>query len=104
MLQIGYIVRGTKYFYLLYQVQSNLSLRPPMLRDRSFRVKKKAILTNSPVFPLKGDAVSMLTHIYPHKPLRKIEVSICNHQVDSPVILCVAPGCGLISDLVISKF
>ena len=25
----------------------------------------------------------MLTHTYPHKPLRKIEMTICNHQADS---------------------
>ena len=29
----------------------------------------------------------MLTHTYPHKSLRKIEVTICNHQVDSPFVL-----------------
>ena len=40
--------------------------------------------------PLEGDKVSMLTHTYPHKPLRKIEVTICNHQADSP--LCVWPN------------
>ena len=28
---------------------------------------------------------SMLTHVYPHKPLRKIELTICNHQADSPL-------------------
>ena len=28
-------------------------------------------------FPLRGDKVSMLTHIYPHKPWRNIEVTIC---------------------------
>ena len=27
--------------------------------------------------PPRGDKVSMLTHIYPHKPQRKIEVTIC---------------------------
>ena len=27
----------------------------------------------------------MLTYIYPHKPLRKIEVTICNHKADSPL-------------------
>ena len=31
----------------------------------------------------RGDKVSILTHIYPHKPLRKIEVTICNHQAYS---------------------
>ena len=29
--------------------------------------------------------VGMLTHTYPHKPLRKIKVTICNHQADSAV-------------------
>ena len=40
----------------------------------------------------------MLTHIYPHKPVRKIDVTICNHQADIHFI------CGLTSDLVIRKF
>ena len=35
--------------------------------------------------PLAGDQVSMLSHIYPHKLLRKIEVTICNRQADSPL-------------------
>ena len=47
---------------------------------------------------LRGDTVSMLTHIYPHKPLRKTEVTICNHQADSHFV------CDLMSDLVICKF
>ena len=38
----------------------------------------------------RGDKVSMLTQIYPHKPLRKIEVTICNHQADS--LLSVWPN------------
>ena len=29
------------------------------------------------IIPLQGDKVSMLTHIYPHKPWRNIEVTIC---------------------------
>ena len=33
------------------------------------------------------DKVSMLTHIYPQKPLRKIKVATCNRQVDSPFYL-----------------
>ena len=37
------------------------------------------------IHPLKGDKVSMLTHTYPHKPLRKIEVTTCNHQTGSPL-------------------
>ena len=28
---------------------------------------------------LGGDKVGMLTHTHPHKPLRKIEVTIWNH-------------------------
>ena len=47
---------------------------------------------------LRGDTVSMLTHIYTHKPLRKTEVTICNHQADSHFV------CDLMSDLVICKF
>ena len=27
----------------------------------------------------------MFTHTYPHKPLRKIKVTICNHQADNPL-------------------
>ena len=29
-----------------------------------------------------GSKVSMLTNTYPHKPMRKIKVTICNHQVE----------------------
>ena len=35
--------------------------------------------------PLWGDKVNILSHIYPHKPLREIEVIICNQQADSPL-------------------
>ena len=35
--------------------------------------------------PPSGFINSILTHTYPHKPLRKIEVTICNHQADSPL-------------------
>ena len=31
---------------------------------------------------LGGDKVSMLSHMYPHKPLGKIKATICNHQAD----------------------
>ena len=34
--------------------------------------------------PLRGHKVSMLTHTYEHKPPRNIEVTIFNHQDDSP--------------------
>ena len=33
--------------------------------------------------PLEGDKVSVLTHLYPHKPLRKIKVTIRDHQAHS---------------------
>ena len=48
----------------------------------------------SPVsyLPVEGDKVSMLTHIYPHKLLRRIKATICNHQADSQ--LCVWPDVG----------
>ena len=36
-------------------------------------------------FTLGGDKVSTLAHTYPHKPLRKIKVIICNHQAGSPL-------------------
>ena len=32
-----------------------------------------------------GDEVSMLTHTYPHKPMTKIKVTICNQQAESPL-------------------
>ena len=35
--------------------------------------------------PLGSYKVSMLTHTYPHKPLMKIIVIICNQQADSPL-------------------
>ena len=47
--------------------------------------------------PLGGDKVSMLTHTYPHKPLRKIAMSICNHQADSQLYVWL-------DDLVICMF
>ena len=34
-----------------------------------------------------GDTMSMLTHTYSHKPLRKIKIPICHHQVESPVYI-----------------
>ena len=42
-----------------------------------------------PIIPwwhtLRGDKVTVLTHTYLHKPVRKIKVTICNHQADSPL-------------------
>ena len=32
-----------------------------------------------------GDKVCMLTCTHPHKPLRTIKVTVCNHQADSPL-------------------
>ena len=40
---------------------------------------------------LGGDYV---THTYPHKPLRKIKVTICNHQADSPLYVWPDVGSG----------
>ena len=36
----------------------------------------------SPYVTLRGDKVSVLTHIYPHKPLRKIRMILYSHQAD----------------------
>ena len=35
--------------------------------------------------PLGVHKVSMFNHTYPHKPLREIKVTICDHQADSSV-------------------
>ena len=52
---------------------------------------------------LWGDKVSMLTHIFPHKPLRKIEVTtacICKiTRLTANFIMC-----SLMSDMLICKF
>ena len=37
------------------------------------------------IYPLGTDKVSILAHTYPHKPLKKIKMTICNHQADSPL-------------------
>ena len=47
-------------------------------------VKSRAYGSNIQL-PFGADKVSMLTHTYPHKPLRKIKVTIFNHQADSPL-------------------
>ena len=49
--------------------------------------------------PLGVDEVSMLTHTYPHKPQRKIKVTIYAIARMTANFLC-----GLTSDLVICKF
>ena len=38
------------------------------------------------------DKVSILTHTYPHKALRKVKVTTCNHQVDCPLHM-MSPRC-----------
>ena len=48
---------------------------------------------------LWGDKVSMLTHIYPHKPQRKIAVTICKITRLTAHFMC-----GQMSDLLICKF
>ena len=50
-------------------------------------------------FTLWGDKVSMLTHIYLHKPQRKIELTICKITRLTAHFMC-----GLMSDLLICKF
>ena len=37
------------------------------------------------VSTLRGDNMSMLTHTHSHKPPRKINMTICNHQADRPL-------------------
>ena len=53
------------------------------------------VLSYSNTSPL-GDKVSMLTHIYPHKAWRKIEVTICKITRLTAHFMC-----GLMSDLLI---
>ena len=48
---------------------------------------------------LWGDKVSMLTHIYPHKPQKKIEVTICKITRLTAHFMC-----GLLFDVLICKF
>ena len=52
-----------------------------------------------PILTLRGDKVSMLTHTYPHKPLRKIKVAIYTFTRLTAHLMC-----SLTSDLVICKF
>ena len=58
----------------------------------TFMISRSMLITLViPYFcPSGGDKVTMLTHTYSYKPLRKIKVTICNHQVNSP--LYVWPG------------
>ena len=65
-------------------------LNPEMMKSESVQ---------SIPWPLWGDKVSMLTHIYIHKPWRKIEVAICKITRLTAHFMC-----GLMSDLLICKF
>ena len=51
--------------------------------------KKTEMIESTPnaskLISFRADEVSVLTHTYPHKPLRKIKVTICNHQADKPL-------------------
>ena len=60
-------------------------------RTENFRGNHKSLF-----IPLRGDKVSMLTHIYPHKPWRNIEVTICKITRLTAHFMC-----GLMSDLLI---
>ena len=53
------------------------------------RVSKIILYSRTPQSSptLRGDKVStcILTYTHPHKPMRKIKVTICNHQTDIPL-------------------
>ena len=59
------------------------------LSSQSFRFVDTVIISLKRLESLRGTKVNMFTRTYPHKPLRKIKVTICNHQADSP--LCLWP-------------
>ena len=61
-----------------------------------FTTHKQTHLTTHKQTPPLGDKVSMLTHIYPHKTRRKIEVIICKITRLTAHFMC-----GLMSDLLI---
>ena len=45
-------------------------------------------MSNIPILELySGCRTTVLTHTYPHKPVRKIKVTVCYLQVDSPIYL-----------------
>ena len=60
-----------------------------------FTVNPSSLASITPSPPL-GDKVSMLTHTYPHKARRKIEVTICKITRLTAHFMC-----GLMSDLLI---
>ena len=62
-------------------------LKNPTVKRFTFHQSQPLIL---------GDKVSMLTHIYPHKPWREIEVTICKITRLTAHFMC-----GLMSDLLI---
>ena len=69
-------------------VQQQIKMYPPGQRQVCFMYSKEStdsLLYQAMTETLRGDKVSMLSHIYPHKPLRKIELTVCNHQADSPL-------------------
>ena len=74
-----------KYFFSLRKKYSH------SVQKTTCVVKKKCpegtFVYNFQKGPLEDDKVSVLTHTctYLHKPLRKIKVTICNHQADSPL-------------------
>ena len=62
--------------WLLYQ---RLPIKPEMGIRNPHRLKLVCLLS-----ALVISKVSMLNHIYPHKPLREMKLITCNHQADSP--------------------
>ena len=57
-------------------------VKVPVRMWRYFAFAASGLLS---LFRFGGDKVSMLTHTYPHKPLRKIKVNISSHHGDSPL-------------------
>ena len=69
---------------------SNNYVKPATQNARNYKIPQVSFPLPSPLpLPapsgLRGDKMSVLTHTYPYKPLRKIKVTICNHQADSPL-------------------
>ena len=64
----------------------------------SFKAYIKELITlqfpNPNYISLRDDKVSLLTHTIPLKPLRKIKVTLCNHQADGQLYMWPDVWCG----------
>ena len=76
----GLFAADRKYFFEIGGYDEGMDIWGGENLEISFRVGENR---KCPI-PLRGNKVSLLTHTYPHKPLRKIKVTMRNHQVDSP--------------------